>query len=151
MLSLKCNDFFLYKMSRLMKKTRKWLCAQRRLRSDWVDAQALLCAQWVAKDPMILPADSEDSDQTGRMLRLIWVFAGRTVILLVLSCCGSNVISGIEEKKPMSCYSTFALTLKPFHMKTDDLLWRQSFETRAYTYISLPVSKYLLHVILLYA
>ena len=29
--------------------------------------------------------DSEDSDQTGRMPRLIWVFAGRKVILLVLS------------------------------------------------------------------
>ena len=34
-------------------------------------------------------AHSEDSDQTGRMPRLIWVFAGRTLILLVLSCCGS--------------------------------------------------------------
>ena len=32
---------------------------------------------------------SEDSDQTGRMPRLIWVFAGRTLILLVLSCRGS--------------------------------------------------------------
>ena len=29
---------------------------------------------------------SEDSDQTGRMPRLTWVFAGRTRILLVLSC-----------------------------------------------------------------
>ena len=29
------------------------------------------------------------TDQTGRMPRLIWVFAGRTVILLVLSCRGS--------------------------------------------------------------
>ena len=29
-------------------------------------------------------AHSEDSDQTGRMPRLIWVFAGHTVILLVL-------------------------------------------------------------------
>ena len=28
-------------------------------------------------------AHSEDSDQTGRMPRLIWVFAGRTVILLI--------------------------------------------------------------------
>ena len=36
-------------------------------------------------------AHSEDSDQTGRMPRLIWVFAGRTVTLLVLSCRGSNV------------------------------------------------------------
>ena len=34
-------------------------------------------------------AHSEDSDQTGRMPRLIWVFAGRTLILLVLSCRGS--------------------------------------------------------------
>ena len=34
-------------------------------------------------------AHSKDADQTGRMPRLIWVFAGRTVILLVLSCCGS--------------------------------------------------------------
>ena len=35
-------------------------------------------------------AHSEDSDQTGRMPRLIWVFAGHTVILLVLSWGGSN-------------------------------------------------------------
>ena len=34
---------------------------------------------------------SEDSDQTGRMPRLIWVFAGRTLILLVLSCRSSYV------------------------------------------------------------
>ena len=30
------------------------------------------------KDPSFLHADSENSDQTGRMLRMIWVFAGRT-------------------------------------------------------------------------
>ena len=36
-------------------------------------------------------AHSEDSDQTGRMPRLIWVFAGRTLILSVLSCRGSFV------------------------------------------------------------
>ena len=36
-------------------------------------------------------AHSEDSDQTGLMPRLIWVFAGRTLILLVLSCRGSNM------------------------------------------------------------
>ena len=32
---------------------------------------------------------SKDTNQTGRMPRLIWVFAGRTVILLVLSQGGS--------------------------------------------------------------
>ena len=36
-------------------------------------------------------AHSEDSDQTGRMPRLIWFFAGRTLILLVFSCSGSFV------------------------------------------------------------
>ena len=39
--------------------------------------------------------DSEDSDQTGQMPRLIWVFAGCTLILLVLSYHGSFV-GGIE-------------------------------------------------------
>ena len=36
-------------------------------------------------------AHSEDSDQHGRMPRLIWIFAGRTLILLVLSFSGSFV------------------------------------------------------------
>ena len=36
-------------------------------------------------------AHSEDSDQTGQTPRLIWVFAGRTITLLVLSCRGSNI------------------------------------------------------------
>ena len=33
---------------------------------------------FVAKDPRFLQADSKDSDQTGRIPRLIWVFAGHT-------------------------------------------------------------------------
>ena len=37
-------------------------------------------------------AHSEDSYQTGWMPRLIWVFAGRTLTLLVLSCCGSFLL-----------------------------------------------------------
>ena len=51
------------------------------IRPVW--SESSLCAQWVSKDPSFLKADSEDSDQTGRMPRLI--FAGRTVTLLVLS------------------------------------------------------------------
>ena len=46
-------------------------------------------SQWL-KDPSFLHADSEDSDQTGRMPRLIRVFARPTIILLVLSWGGSN-------------------------------------------------------------
>ena len=41
-------------------------------------SESLLCAQWVAKDPSFLQADSEDSYQTGQMPRLIWVFAERS-------------------------------------------------------------------------
>ena len=46
------------------------------IRPVW--SESSLCAQWVAQDPSFLHAPSEDSDQTGRMPRLIWVFAGRT-------------------------------------------------------------------------
>ena len=45
------------------------------IRSVWPESS--LSIQWVAKDPSFLHADSEDSDQTGRMPRLIWVFAGQ--------------------------------------------------------------------------
>ena len=41
-------------------------------------SESSLYAQWVAKDRSFLYADSKDSDQTGRMPRLIWVFAGWT-------------------------------------------------------------------------
>ena len=57
------------------------------IRIVWPESS--MCAHWVAKDPTFLQADSEDSDQTGRMPRLVWVFAGRTLILLVSSCRGS--------------------------------------------------------------
>ena len=60
------------------------------IRPVW--SESSLCAQWVAKDPIFLHADSEDSDQTGQMPRLIWVFAGRKLTLLVLSCRGSNAL-----------------------------------------------------------
>ena len=74
------------------------------IRPVW--SESSLCAQWIAKGPMFLHADSTDSDQTGRMPRLIWVFAGRTLILLVLSWCGSCTrptyvltSSAIQKKK----------------------------------------------------
>ena len=57
------------------------------IRPVW--SESSLCTQWEAKDPVFLHADWEDSDQTGWMPRLIWVFAGRTLTLLVLSCRGS--------------------------------------------------------------
>ena len=65
------------------------------IRPVW--SESLLCAQWVAKDQSFLHADSEDSDQTGRIPRLIWVLAGRTAILLVLSC------RGCEDQLTLKC------------------------------------------------
>ena len=69
-------------MSRLMTKLTKRHVRpakpQISLGSRPVWSESLLCAQWVAKDPSFLHAESEDSDQTGQMLRLIWVFAGRS-------------------------------------------------------------------------
>ena len=48
---------------------------------------------------------SEDSDQTGRMPSLIWVSAGRTLILFVLSCRGSSV-----PRKECAKYGYFRIT-----------------------------------------
>ena len=58
------------------------LCTQQRLRSAWVSAQndqeSSLCSLQIAKDLKPLLVDSDGSDQTGQIPRLIWVFAGRT-------------------------------------------------------------------------
>ena len=73
-----------YKMSMRPAKTQSaWASAQsdQSLLSAWRDLGAL-ATHWV---------HSEDADQTGWMPRLIWVFAGRTVTLLVLSCGGSII------------------------------------------------------------
>ena len=71
------------------------MCTQRRLRSAWASAQSdqSLLSTWRKLGSLATHwAHSEGSDQTERMPRLIWVFAGRTVILLVLSWGGSNIV-----------------------------------------------------------
>ena len=75
------------------------------IRPVW--SESSLCAQWVAKDPRFLHADSEDSDQTGWMPRLIWVFAGRTLILLVLSCRGSGKNEAKDKIWAVQTLATF--------------------------------------------
>ena len=74
------SNLYKTKMSRLMTKPTKWLCAQRRLRSAWTCAQSdqsSLCAQWVAKNQSFFMRTAK-TDQTVRMSRLIRVFAGCT-------------------------------------------------------------------------
>ena len=62
-------------------------------------SESSLCAQWVAKGLRFLHADSEDSDQTGRMPKLIWVFAGHTVIFdgFVVSWLISNQLGWLRN------------------------------------------------------
>ena len=78
-----------------MTKPIKWHVRPQRLRSAWASAQSdqsSLYAQWAAKDPRFLHANSEASDQTGWMPRLIRVLAGRTghfvgFVMWQLKCC----------------------------------------------------------------
>ena len=70
-----------------------------------VYSESLLCAYWVAKDPRFLHADSEDSDQIGRMPRLIWVFAGRTLTLLF--CHVAAIINLPSTSQPETCLFIF--------------------------------------------
>ena len=65
-------------------------------RSAWASAQSDQSHRYLHDklEPLATHwVHSEDSDQTGQMPRLIWVFAGRSVILLVLSWGGSHAIS----------------------------------------------------------
>ena len=68
------------KMSWLMTKPTKWRVHPAKtqislgVRPVW--SESSLCAQWVAKDPSFLRADSKGSDQIGRMPKLTWVFDG---------------------------------------------------------------------------
>ena len=73
---------------------------------------------------------SEDSDQTGRMPRLIWVFAGRTVILLVLSWGGTNwnVSHDIRQLNALYLFSDHeaATIIALLHLKSDCRCSRQN-------------------------
>ena len=78
-------------MSRSMTKPTNWdVCTAKTQISLGVQSEYSLCAQKVAKDPTFLPVDSEDADQTGRML-------GAQVILLVLSCCGPYIVTSMKN------------------------------------------------------
>ena len=75
------------------------------IRPVW--SEASLCAQSVAKNPSFLHADSEDSDQTRRMHRLIWAFAGCKhhfvgfvmgwLIFLLVTCAKFRLVPTFEK------------------------------------------------------
>ena len=72
------------------------------IRPVW--SESSLCAEWVAKDPSFHHADSEDSDQTWQMPRLIWVFAGRTCHFV-----------GFVMRRPF-CTFSFAFSLRDVYL-----------------------------------
>ena len=79
-------------MSRGMIKPAKWQVqpAKTQISLGW--SQSSLSAWRKLGSLATHWAHSENSDQTGQMPRLIWVFAWHTVILLVLSRGSSNVL-----------------------------------------------------------
>ena len=109
-----CSTVEKSQMSHLMTKQTQWHVrpanTQISLGIHTVWSDSLLCAQWVAKDPSFLHADSEDSDQTWRMPRLIWVFAGRTFILLVLSWGGSYCLQSVNGKARVCMFPSLPIS-----------------------------------------
>ena len=81
-------------------KTNKMNCAPSEDCSAWASAesdQSLLSA-WRNTGPLTTYwAHSEDSDQTGQMPRLIWVFAGRTSFCWRLKCREAAQMSAVHQ------------------------------------------------------
>ena len=120
-------SFYLFddlKISHLMTKPTKWLYTQRRLRSSAESDQSSLWARWVAKDPSFRHAHREDSDQTGQMPRLIWVYTGymsfcwfchAAVQMFTLLCLVDSSILSIWQvhfhSRDVSCAFSFFLNI----------------------------------------
>ena len=84
--------FLRTQVSRDMTKPTKWLCAQRRLISVWASAQSDQSFRCPHDESLgHLATHWAHSEGWSDWASLIWVFTGRTLILLVLSCRGSSV------------------------------------------------------------
>ena len=102
---------FFANMSHLMTKPTKWHVRQAKTQISLgicpVWSESLMSARRKLGSLATHWAHSEDSDQIGRIPRLIWVFTGRTLILLVLSRRSSNieVLSDIAWNYPLQICS----------------------------------------------
>ena len=102
-------------LSHLMTKPTKWYVRPAKtqislgIRPNW--SESLLCAQWIAKNPSFLHADSKDSDQNGRMPMLIGVFAGSNnhfVGLVIRQLNFEDKTSIIDGKNKLSSSGVFS-------------------------------------------
>ena len=95
---------FMFLLSRLMTKPTKWHVRPAKtqismgIRPVW--SESSLSAWRTIGCSATHWEHSEDSDQTGKMPRLIWVFAGRTSRLLVLSRGSSLLMTVSQQSKP---------------------------------------------------
>ena len=119
MISLLPKDLFRTYLSRSTTKPTKWFMRPAKtqislgIRPVW--SEHSLCALWIAKNQILLHADSEDSDKTGLLPILIWVVAGAYVILLVLSCFGSFTSvknDRTDDSENNGCYSISCRTTR---------------------------------------
>ena len=93
------------------------------IRPVWLEASL---SAWRNLGPLTTHwAHNEDSDQTGRMPRLIWVIAGRTLSLLVLSCRGSFVCLA-----PSACDICMMRYKNKNNALIYDLKWRKFVEKK---------------------
>ena len=91
-------------------------------------SESLLCAEWVAKDPSFLHADSEDSDQTESLLGTIYLLIEYSTKLLVTR-------TGIKARTSLILGHIRLLTLELLALE-----WRKFYTSR--TWISLrPVGQ----------
>ena len=83
-----CGTPWTFHLSHLMTRT-KWLCGQRRLRSAWASAQT--------NQSSLSTWRVHSEDWSDWVPRLIWVFAGRTVIFLAFNFFGTYKASSSTQ------------------------------------------------------
>ena len=113
------ETFYVYIWAASWQNQQCGLCAQRRLRSDWVDpgvrpvwSESSLCAQWVAKDPSF-----QHTDRLGGRPGWSESWLGAHAILLVLSWGGSFFVTSfsmIRVKMSQLIEYFFELILKAY-------------------------------------
>ena len=117
------------------------LCVQRRMISLGISpvwSESSLDAQ--CKDPMFPHADSEGSDQTGRMPRLIWVFAGRNGHSVGAADVANEGLITTARNDIMYLSHTMRKcvfgSLQPCKTQTDLLSYRDQLESWNFGYIN---------------
>ena len=121
-------------MSRLLTKPTKWQCAQRRLRSSWASAQSNQSSLTVRRNigsSATRWANCEDSDQTGRMPRLIWVFAGRTYHFVGFVMTRLILLLILEGTHSYVCPSVCLIyLLMRMYWNHSDLIWGTTWQNQ---------------------